>query len=87
MISALAAGSRANRAAHPLDEYWYYLRIKDVELPGKNRLRIAVTTSFNATPVPLTDVVTLSEAVEVYLKLKGNDRPATFRRAAERSCG
>lgn len=31
--------------------------------------------------------MTLSEAVEVYLKLKGNDRPATFRRAAERSCG
>jgi integrase len=29
----------------------------------------------------------LSEAVEVYLKLKGAERPGTFRRAAERSCG
>ena len=31
--------------------------------------------------------ITLSEAVAVYLRLKGANRPATFHRAAERSCG
>lgn len=85
--SAPAATSRANRAAHQLDEYWYHLRIKDVELPGKHRLRMATDTSINAAHMPLSDALTLSEAVEVYLKLKGADRPVTFRRAAERSCG
>jgi len=83
--SAPAAASRASRAAHQLDEYWYHLRIKDVDLPGKHRLRMAANTSVNAAQVSLTDAVTLSEAVEVYLKLKGADRPVTFRRAAERS--
>jgi hypothetical protein len=85
--SGPAAVSRATRAAHQLDEYWYHLRIKDVELPGKHRLRMAADTSINAAHVPLTDAVTLSEAAEIYLKLKGVDRPVTFRRAAERACG
>jgi len=31
--------------------------------------------------------VKLSEAVALYLRLKGRERPATFRRAAERACG
>jgi hypothetical protein len=31
--------------------------------------------------------VTLSEAVSIYIRLKGKDRPITFHRAAERSCG
>ncbi|SMO94235.1 DUF6538 domain-containing protein [Ruegeria faecimaris] len=85
--SASVAASRASRAAHQLDEYWYYLRIRDIELPGKNRLRIAANTHSNPSNVPLADTVTLSEAVAVYLKLKGADRPITFHRAAERSCG
>jgi len=85
--SAPAAASRASRASHQLDEYWYHLRIKDVELPGKNRLRMAAGTSDNTAQVELEDTVSLSEAVEVYLKLKGTDRPVTFRRAAQRSCG
>jgi len=31
--------------------------------------------------------VKLSEAVAIYLRLKGGNRPVTFSRAAERSCG
>lgn len=85
--STHAAASRASRAAHQLDEYWYHLRIKDVELPGKHRIRMAADTSTGAVHESFVDAVTLSEAVQVYLKLKGVDRPVTFRRAAERSCG
>lgn len=36
---------------------------------------------------PATSAVKLSEAVAIYLRLKGQGRPVTFHRAAERSCG
>ena len=89
--TASVAASRAARAAQQLDEYWYHLRIKDSELPGKHMLRLAQNA--NAAPMPLTaspsmpEAVKLSEAVAIYLRLKGHDRPVTFHRAAERSCG
>ena len=37
--SAIVAASRAQRAAQTLDEHWYHLRIRDVDLPGKHLLR------------------------------------------------
>lgn len=89
--SASVAASRATRAAQQLDEYWYHLRIKDSELPGKHMLRLAQNA--NSAPMSLTsspimpETVKLSEAVAIYLRLKGHDRPLTFHRAAERSCG
>lgn len=85
--STRIAATRARRAADQLDEYWYFLRSRDVELPGKHRLRMAGSGHTAAAQEPLTDAVTLSEAVSIYLKLKGKDRPVTFHRAAERSCG
>ncbi len=38
-------------------------------------------------PAANDDAVKLSEAVAVYLRLKGSDRPASYRLAAERACG
>src|SRR6056297_1395834 len=38
--SAVVAASRAHRAAQQLDEHWYHLRIRDVDLPGKHLLRM-----------------------------------------------
>lgn len=91
--SASIAASRASRAAQRLDEYWYHLRIQDQDLPGKHLLRIA-TGGGDVSPIAtalaepaLSPSVSLSEAVCLYLKLKGASRPVTFRRAAERSCG
>lgn len=88
--SAAVATSRAQRAAQQLDEHWYHLRIRDVDLPGKHLLRMNGQPSA-ATQVPLSQAsdgsVTLSEAVSVYIRLKGKDRHVTFRRAAVRSCG
>ena len=89
--SSSIASSRATRAAQQLDEYWYHLRIRDVDLPGKHLLRMA--QNGNAVPARVavaaaeTVSVKLSEAVAIYLKLKGQGRPVTFHRAAERSCG
>lgn len=88
---ASVATSRALRAAQRLDEHWYFLRVNDCDLPGKHMLRLAQNT--NAVPNKMTstvaaaETVKLSEAVGIYLRLKGQGRPATFRRAAERSCG
>ncbi|MBC7147370.1 MAG: tyrosine-type recombinase/integrase [Thioclava marina] len=89
--SAAVATSRALRAAQRLDEHWYHLRIKDSDLPGKHMLRMAQAHGAEITPItaasPVTETVKLSEAVGIYLRLKGQGRPVTFHRAAERSCG
>lgn len=88
--SARIAEARARRAADQLDEYWYHLRSKDVELPGKHMLRMQSERRIvvgAAAPEISSSSVLLSEAVGIYLRLKGQGRPETFHRAAERSCG
>ncbi len=84
------AEARARRAADQLDEYWYHLRCRDVELPGKHMLRIQRSTGTEVVDQQLSvssSSVLLSEAVGIYLQLKGKGRPVTFHRAAERACG
>lgn len=83
------AEARARQAADQLDEYWYHLRSQITDLPGKHMLRLRG----NATPdgpvqqSSLMASLKLSEAVSIYLQLKGTNRPVTFHRAAERACG
>jgi len=88
--SAIVANSRAQRAARQLDEHWYHLRLREVDLPGKHLLRNQGGTAAGV-PIPSGNAaegtVKLSEAVGIYLRLKGQGRPVTFHRAAERSCG
>ena len=85
--SVRIAATRARRAADQLDEYWYHLRCKDAHLPGKHRLRMATGGAEANQGEALSDAVLLSEAVAIYLNQKGHNRPITFHRAAERSCG
>jgi len=89
--SKAVAKSRAQRTAQQLDEHWYHLRIQDVDLPGKHLLRMGAAAEFGSsmscTDQASVNAVKLSEAVSVYLQLKGQGRPITFHRAAERSCG
>lgn len=91
--SVSVAASRAVRAAQKLDEYWYHLRINDSDLPGKHMLRMAgnIGVAPSALPMPpaaaIAASVKLSEAVSIYLRMKGKGRPITFQRSAERSCG
>lgn len=88
--SARIAESRARKAAEQLDEYWFHLRCRDCELPGKHLLRmqgVAGEVTGHPSPSISSASVRLSEAVRIYLDLKGKDRPATFYRAAERACG
>jgi len=53
-------------------------------------LRLQSATGADHSDLPLVaslSSVLLSEAVGIYLRLKGKGRPVTFHRAAERSCG
>lgn len=59
-------------------------------MPGMHRLRlgnVGASTQPSAAPEPVSGTAKLSEAVGIYLRLKGKDRPVTFHRGAERSCG
>jgi len=86
--AAQVAASRASHAAGQLDEYWYHLRTRDRDLPGKHRLKMQDSAIWpSAAIIPDSTSVKLSEAVAIYLRLKGQNRPITFHRAAERSCG
>jgi len=75
---------RAMSDAAKLDRHWHILRISSDDLPGKHLLAEAVQE-----PVaePSVDEHSLKDAVAVYLRLKGHDRPPTFEAAVRRSCG
>ena len=89
--SRSVAASLAIRAADKLDEYWFHLRMRDADLPGSHMLGLAsagrglalngvASTGLSASP-------RLSEAVAIYLRLKGSGTGITFPGAAKRSCG
>ena len=75
---------RAMSDAAKLDRHLHILRISSDDLPGKHLLTDAVQE-----PVaePAADEHSLKDAVAVYLRLKGHDRPPTFEAAVRRSCG
>ena len=75
---------RAMSDAAKLDRHWHILRISSDDLPGKHLLR-----DITEEPVaePSAECPSLKDAVAVYLRLKGNDRPPTFEAALRRACG
>jgi len=75
---------RAMSDAAKLDRHWHILRISSDDLPGKHLLADAVQESAAVSSI---DDHSLKAAVAVYLRLKGNHRPATFEAAVKRSCG
>jgi integrase len=75
---------RAMSDAAKLDRHWHILRISSDDLPGKHLLAGAVEAAAVDTP---KDDHSLKASVAVYLRLKGNHRPATFEAAVKRSCG
>ena len=74
---------RAMSDAAKLDRHWHILRISSDDLPGKHLLAGAVEADTVDTP---KDDHSLKASVAVYLRLKGNHRPATFEAAVRRSC-
>ena len=73
--SVRLASARARVAADKLDDYWYHLRVQTAEIPALYLL--------HEKPKSVADLKddlgpTLTEALDVYLRLKGKDKGITF---------
>ena len=75
---------RAMSDATKLDRHWHILRISSDDLPGKHLLADTVQGPQAEASI---DDHSFKASVAVYLRLKGNDRPATFEAPVRRSCG
>ena len=73
--------SKANRCARSitqrLDDYWLGLRLQKLDIPAMNLLRMNVNNT--------DDGFRLSNALDLYLKLKGANKDKTFIRTAHRN--
>jgi len=83
------ARSRSLMLATKLDEHWSYLRLAHCDLPAKHllksqiQLRSQPTNSDRAVGASMS----LSEALSIYVAVKGAAKGKTFQAAAERACG
>ena len=80
----LAAGS-----ASKLDRYWASLRLQRDDLPGKSllRARTDASSASNNSSNSNSSQPLLSEALDLYVSLKGKGRSKTFQISAQRACG
>ena len=60
-----------------LDDYWFGIRLKNMDVPAVDKVRL--DNAIN------DDTPTISEALELYLKLKGFGKDKTFIRTANRN--
>ena len=62
-----------------LEDYWLSLRISNIDIPGLHLIRNNIQATTNSS------CMKLSEALEVYLKLKGINKDKTFYMGAKRN--
>ena len=84
---------QANVAAAKLEAYWSQMRLAESEVLGMSLVKeipasnaLAIPSFRESISSGQVDCLSLSDALKVYLDLKGKGRPKTFRTAAERSC-
>lgn len=82
------ARTRALMLSAKLDEHWSHMRLAHADLPGKQLLK-SKNLSFppSRTSSQFAESMSLTEAVETYLTLKGASKTKTFHSATHRSCG
>jgi len=80
------AKTRALVAAAKLDEYWSHLRMTDPKLMGQHMLRSSRETRVLSSANNTEQSVSLSDALQTYLTIKGVGKGKTFHAAAERAC-
>ena len=86
--SSQVASQRAAEFASRLDAYWFSLRLEDARNLGRFFQKQTNTEVLRQeTSSPKTSGLTLSESLELYLRLKGQNRPLTFHQGATRVCG
>ena len=71
---------RAVSDAAKLDRHWYMMRMSSDDLPGKHMLDEAGSPN-------QVEGYKLSDAVSVYLRLKGQNKPPAFEATVKRGCG
>ena len=69
----------AKSIAQRLEDYWLSLRLAKIEVPALHLLRDRPTKMFESS------CKTLTEALDLYLRLKGANKDKVFRRGAERN--
>ena len=69
----------AKSIAQRLEDYWLSLRLSQLDIPGLHLLRDKPVSA------SVSSCETLSEALELYLKLKGIGKDKVFHRGAERN--
>jgi integrase len=69
----------AKSIAQRLEDYWLSLRMSNIDIPGLNLIRNNLQAS------PNSSCMKLSEALDVYLKLKGINKDKTFYMGANRN--
>ena len=77
--SAIAARSAAS-INQRLEEYWLGLRLQQIDIPAINLVSTTKTSE-------VRDCLTLSEARDLYLRLKSAGKDRTFVRSAHRNVG
>ena len=71
---------RAMSDAAKLDRHWHIMRMSSDDVPGKHLLEEPEEKNINQGP-------SLSEAVALYLRLKGQNKPPAFEATLKRGCG
>ena len=74
------AKTRALVAAAKLDEYWSHLRMTDPKLMGQHMLRLAPTVKVDSNASAAISSISLTEALQTYLTIKGNTKVKHFMR-------
>ena len=77
--SASAAVRASRSVTQRLEDYWLGLRLQNMDIPA---IQVVKSSDTN-----VNDTLRLSEACELYLRLKGGDKDKVFIRTAQRNTG
>ena len=84
---AKQAKQQSQQASAKLEAYWASLRVAHSVIPGgKHVLGGSIPTVYSPAPAVQLDQPDLLQALQLYLDLKGKNRPKSFEAAATRTC-
>ncbi len=83
--SAREACALSRSASAKLEAYWHSLRLAYREVPAQHLVSLRSQDHGDGTDIEQPVDLSLTEAGEVYLRLKGSNKPKTFHSAVERA--
>jgi len=85
--SARDAMALARSASAKLEAYWHSLRLAYGEVPAQHLVALQGQGQWEQAKVEQSLGLSLAEAGQMYLRLKGSNKPKTFHSAVERALG